>query len=170
MGEKRQQAVTKEVTKLLAVGFIRHVECPEWMTNPVLVKKSNSDWRMCIDYTDLNKACPMVNKVFQEQIGRNVEAYVDDLLVKSMTDSGHVEDLKKTFATLNRADMKLNPKKIFFGLTGGKFLGFMVSMRGIEIHPSKSQAIFDMKPPENLKELQSLTGRLATLNRFIARS
>jgi hypothetical protein len=112
----------------------------------------------------------MVNKVFQEQIGRNVEAYVDDLLVKSMTDRGHVEDLRETFATLNKADMKLNPNKSFFGLTGGKFLGFMVSMRGIEIHPSKSQAILDIQPPTNLKELQSLTGRLTALNRFIARS
>jgi len=112
----------------------------------------------------------MVNKVFDKQIGRNMEAYVDDLLVKSMSDFGHIEDLRETFATLNGASMKLNPNKSFFGLTGGKFLGFMVSMRGIEIHPSKSAAILDMKPPKNLKELQTLTGRLAALNRFIARS
>ena len=90
----------------------------------------------------------MVNTVFQGQIGRNIEAYVDDLLVKSMSDLDHVRDLRETFATLNSASMKLNPKKSFFGLTDGKFLGFMVSMRGIEIHPSKSQAILDMKPPE----------------------
>lgn len=112
----------------------------------------------------------MVNKVFDKQIGRNMEAYVDDLLVKSMSDFGHIEDLHEIFATLNEASMKLNPKKSFFGLIGGKFLVFMVSMRGIEIHPSKSQAIMDMKPPKNLKELQALTGRLAALNRFIARS
>ncbi|XP_078158896.1 uncharacterized protein LOC144554452 [Carex rostrata] len=80
------------------------------------------------------------------------------------------EDLREAFETLNGADMMLNPKKSFFDLTGGKFLGFMVSMRGIEIHPSKSQAILDMKAPKNLKELQTLTGRLAALNRFITRS
>jgi hypothetical protein len=71
---------------------------------------------------------------------------------------------------MRRVGMKLNTKKSFFGLAGGKFLGFVVSKRGIEIHPSKSKTILDMATPKNLKELQSLTGRLATLNRFIAKS
>lgn len=241
MGTEMRMTVTKGLRKLLEAGVIRNVDCPEWTDNPVLVKKLNGDWRMCIDYTDLNKTCPMdlfplpkidqlvdstsghaflsfmdafsgynqirmaqgdeektvftthsglycyrmmpfglrnagatfqrmVNKVFDKQIGRNMEAYVDDLLVKSMSDLGHIQDLRETFTTLNGADMKLNLKKSFFGLTGGKFLGFMVSMRGIEIHPSKSQAILNMRPPKNLKELQTLTGRLAALNRFIAKS
>lgn len=59
----------------------------------------------------------MVNKVFDKQFGSNMEAYVDDLLVKSMSDFGHIEALRETFATLNGASMKLNPKKSFFGLT-----------------------------------------------------
>jgi hypothetical protein len=66
--------------------------------------------------------------------------------------------------------MKLKPKKSFFGLTRGKFMGFVVSKRGIEIYPSKLKAILDMATPKNLKELQSLTGKLATLNIFIAKS
>lgn len=59
MGEERQLAVKWEVKKLLEARVIRNVDCPEWTTNPVLVKKSNGDWRMCIDYTDVNKACPI---------------------------------------------------------------------------------------------------------------
>jgi Reverse transcriptase (RNA-dependent DNA polymerase) len=112
----------------------------------------------------------MINIIFEKQIGRNVETYVDDILVKSMTTKEHIEDLGETFETMRNVGMKLNPKKSFFGLAGGKFLGFMVSERGIEIHPSKSKAILEMTVPKNLKELQSLTGRLAALNMFIARS
>jgi Reverse transcriptase (RNA-dependent DNA polymerase) len=112
----------------------------------------------------------MVNTVFTAQIRRNVEAYVDHILVKSMMEKGHIDDLDETFDTMRHEDMKLNPKKSFFGLAGGKFLGFMVSKRGIEIHPSKSKAILNMDPPKNLKKLQSLTGRLAALNRFITKS
>ena len=63
--------------------------------------------------------------------------------------------------------MKLNPSKCAFGVSSGKFLGFMVSHRGIETNPNKIQAILDMKPPQNIKEVQSLTGRVAALNRFI---
>ena len=63
--------------------------------------------------------------------------------------------------------MKLNPSKCAFGVSSGKFLGFMVSHRGIEANPNKIQAILDMKPPQNIKEVQSLTGRVAALNRFI---
>ena len=63
--------------------------------------------------------------------------------------------------------MKLNPNKCAFGVSSGKFLGFMVSQRGIEANPDKIQAILDMEPPKNIKEVQSLTGRVATLNRFV---
>ena len=63
--------------------------------------------------------------------------------------------------------MKLNPSKCAFGVSSGKFLGFMVSHRGIEANPNKIQAILDMKPPQNIKEVQSLTGRVAAFNRFI---
>ena len=63
--------------------------------------------------------------------------------------------------------MKLNPSKCAFRVSSGKFLGFMVSHRGIEANPNKIQAILDIKPPQNIKEVQSLTGRVAALNRFI---
>lgn len=75
-----------------------------------------------------------------------MEVYVDDMLVKNMSESKHIRDLRETFNTLNSANMKVNPKNSFFKLTEGKFMGFMVSMGGIKIHPSKYQAIMDMAP------------------------
>ena len=191
------QAVMDEVTKLLATGFIREVHYPEWLANVILVKKANGKWRICVDFTDLNRACPkdsfplpridqlmdstaghklltfmdafsgynqikmaeedqektsfitsqglyyykvmpfglknagatyqrLVNKMFSKQIGRNMEMYMDDMLVKSK-ELTHLDDLKETFTTLKQYQMKLNPAKCVFGVASGKFLGFMVS-------------------------------------------
>ena len=81
-----------------------------------------------------------------------------------------MNDLQETFDTLRQYIMKLNPNKYAFGVSSGKFLGFMVSHRGIEENPDKIQAILDMKPPQNIKEAQSLTGRVAALNRFVSKA
>ena len=69
---------------------------------------------------------------------------------------------------LKRYNMKLNSSKCAFGVSSGKFLGFMVSHRGIEVNPDKIQVILNMEPPRNIKEVQSLTGRVAALNRFVS--
>ena len=74
----------------------------------------------------------LVDKVFADQRGKNIEAYVDDSIVKSKTDREHLEDLAETFRTLKKYQMKLNPKKCVFGVKAGKFLGFLVSKRGID--------------------------------------
>ena len=79
----------------------------------------------------------LVNSMFKSQIGRNVEVYVDDMLTKSAKKADHVKDLAETFAVLNEYGMKLNPSKCAFGVASGKFLGFMVSERGIEANPEK---------------------------------
>ena len=205
---ERDQAVTEEVTKLLTTSFIREVYYPDWLTNVVLVKKANEKWRMWMDFTDLNKACPkdsfpllridqlvdsitghklltfmdafsgynqikmaeedqektafitsqglycykvmpfklknagatyqrLVNKMFNRQIGRNMEVYVDDILVKSKEELTHLDDFRETFTTLKQYQMKLNPSKCVFGVVSGKFLGFMISQRGIEANPEK---------------------------------
>ena len=105
----------------------------------------------------------LVNHMFYPQIGRYVEVYVDDMLVKSLDKEMHLDDLQETFNTLRRYNMKLNPSKCAFGVSSEKFLGFMVSYRRIE-------AILDMKPPRNIKEVQSLTGRVAALNRFVSKA
>ena len=228
---ERDNAIKDEVRKLIAAKFIREVYYPDWLANVVMVKKVNGKWRMCIDFTDLNKAYPndsyplqcidqlvdstaghkllsfmdafsgynqirmdeadqektsfvtsqglfcyevmpfdlknvgvtyqrLVNHMFRPQIGRNVEVYVDDMLVKSLDDGKHLDDLQETFDTLRRYSMKLNPSKCAFRVSSGKFLGFMVSHRGIKANPEKIKAILDMKPPQNIKEVQSLTGQV----------
>ena len=83
---------------------------------------------------------------------------MDDMLVKSTNDALHLGDLQETFDTLRRYNMKLNSNKCAFGVSSGKFLGFMVSQWGIKANPNKIQAILSMEPPKNVKEMQSLTG------------
>ena len=85
-----------------------------------------------------------------------MEVYIDDMLVKSLDKIKHLDDLQETFDTLRRYNMKLNPSKCAFGVSSGKFLGFMVSHRGIEANPNKNQVILNMEPPRNIKEVQSL--------------
>ena len=112
----------------------------------------------------------LMNRMFHDQIGRNVEVYVDDMLVKSKEEGGHLDDLRETFETLHKYQMKLNPSKCAFGVYLGKFLGFMVSQKGIEANLDKIKAILEMQPPKTTKEIQRLTGRVAALNRFMSRS
>ncbi len=90
--------------------------------------------------------------MFLDQIGRNVEVYIDDMLVKSKEEGGHLDDLEETFKTLCKYQMKLNPSKCAFGVSSSKFLGFMVSQRGIEANPDKIKAILEMQPPRTIKE------------------
>ena len=238
---ERDNAIKDEVQKLMAAKFIREVYYPDWLANVVIVKKANDKWRMCVDFTDLNKACPkdsyplpcidkfvdstvghkllsfmdvfsgynqirmdeadqektsfvtsqglfcyevmpfglknagatyqrLVNHMFRPQIKRNVKVYVDDMLVKSLDEGKHLDDLQETFNTLKQYNMKLNPSKCAFGVASGKFLGFMVSYRGIKENPKKIKAILDMKPPQSIKEVQSLTGQVAALNRFVSKT
>ena len=75
--------------------------------------------------------------MFHPQIGRSVEVYVDDMLVKSLGEEKHLDDLQETFDILRQYNIKLNPSKCAFGVSSGKFLGFMVSYRGIEANPKK---------------------------------
>ena len=112
----------------------------------------------------------LVNKMFALQIERNVEVYIDDMLVKSTRGLSHLDDLRKTFDTLCLYDMKLNPSKCVFSVASGKFLDFMVSQRGVEANPDKVWAIMEMAPSKNIKKLQSLNGRVAALNRFVSRA
>ena len=226
---------------MLSAGFIQEVYYLDWLANVVLVKKANGKWKMCVNFTDLNKSClkdsfplpridqlvdsivghklltfmdafsgynkikmaeedqekttfitsqglycyrvmpfglknaratyqRLVNKMFNKQIRRNMEVYVKDMLVKSKEELAHLDDLKEMFAILKQYQMKLNPSKCAFGVVSGKFLGFMVSQRGIEANPKKEKAILDMMSPKTVKEVQKLTGRIATLNRFVSRA
>ncbi|XP_021808476.1 uncharacterized protein LOC110752181 [Prunus avium] len=231
-----------EIDKLLAAGFIEEVSYSEWLSNIVLVaKQEKGKWRVCVDYTDLNKACPkdnfplsridqlvdstscnqllsfmdaylgynqilmheddkaktsfiiergtycykvmpfglknagatyqrLVNKIFKEQISKTMEVYVNDMLVKAPKRADHIKNLTEAFSLLRQYRMKLNPSKCTFGVSSGRFLGYLVTQRGIEAHPRQIKAILDMKSPSTVKEIQSLTGRAAALNRFLSRS
>ena len=239
--QKQDQAIAEEVHKLQNANFIREVYYPNWLANVVMVKKANGKWRICIDFTDLNKVCPkdsypfplvnilvdstaqhqllsfmdaflgynqiklvetdqektsfvtsqglfcykvmlfgikntnatyqmLMNKMFAHQIGRNVQVYVDDMLVKSRREDDHLNDLREIFDTLRSYNMKLNSSKCAFRVLAGKFLGFMVSQRGIKVNPDKIRAIMEMTPPRNVKEVQSLNNKVVALNRFMLRA
>jgi len=206
-----------------------------------MVPKKNDSWRMCIDFTTLNKFCPKdefplphidtlvdaaagsemlsmldcfsgyhqifkkksdeektsfttpfgtycyvrmpeglrnagctfnrtIAAVLDTQLDRNISAYVDDVVVRSKKREDHIADLRKTFANLRKHGLRLNPEKCVFGVRRGKLLGCMITERGIEANPVKIEAIRRMQPPSSKKDVQKLTGRLASLNRFISRS
>jgi hypothetical protein len=234
--EEKRRAIGEEIHKLMAAGFIKEVFNPEWLANPVLVRKKGGKWWMCVDYTSLNKACSKVpyplpridqivdstagcetlyfldaysgyhqirmkesdqlatsfitpfgmycyvtmpfglrnagatyqrcmNHVFGEHIGRTVEAYVDDIVVKTRKAS----DLETTFQCLKAKCVKLNPEKCVFGVPRGMLLGFIISERGIEANPGKIATITNMGPIKDLKGVQRVMGCLAALSRFISR-
>jgi hypothetical protein len=110
-----------------------------------------------------------IRRVFGKLIGCVIEAYVDDILVKSKKTGDLVPDLTEVFAKLRQHGVKLNPEKCIFGVLRGMLLGFVMSERGIEANPDKISAIVDMGPIKNLKGVQLFTGCLAALSRFIAR-
>ncbi|XP_072087192.1 uncharacterized protein [Arachis hypogaea] len=224
LGTEKRLASMTEAKKLINANFIREIRFTTWLANVVMVKKNNGKWRMCVDFTDLNKACPkdayplpsidtlvdnscgygtlsfmdaysgynqilmhpsdqdktafiteygnycynrLMNKVFEQQIGRNIEVYIDDMVAKTKVGHSHTEDLAEIFGQIRAYKMRLNPEKCAFGVLGGKFLGFILTSRGIEANPEKCQAILDMNSPTNIKEVQRLTGRLAALSRFL---
>ncbi|PKA58544.1 RNA-directed DNA polymerase like [Apostasia shenzhenica] len=110
----------------------------------------------------------MIDAVFKNQRGMNLEAYVDDVLVKSKTLTEHLGDLREALNTLRRYNLKLNPAKCTFDTTSGKFLGYLVSVRGIEANLDKISAIQSMPSPKTAKEIQKLAGRINSLGRFIS--
>ncbi|GKV06415.1 hypothetical protein SLEP1_g18313 [Rubroshorea leprosula] len=189
--ENVEEAIKEKVEKLLQAGFVRKVDYCEWVANLVLVKKANvpmalEDEEKTSFYAGDEIYCyvmmpfglknvgttyqKMVTIVFRAQIGRNLEVYVGDIVVKSLKVEDHLTDLDETFNNLRKNRMRLNPAKCIFGVESGKFLGFMVSQRGIEVNPEKIRAIAEMEPPKSVKDIQRLTGRVAALHRFISKS
>ena len=112
----------------------------------------------------------MMTRMFEPQLGKNIEIYVDDMVVKSKMVLKHLGDLGSTFNVLRKHKLRLNASKCSFEVGLGKFLGYMVTHRGIQVNPDQIKAINDLKPLRNAKEVQKLTGMIAALNRFIFRS
>ncbi|KAM1333412.1 hypothetical protein PS2_009336 [Malus domestica] len=109
-----------------------------------------------------------MQKIFNDMLHKNVECYVDDVVVKTKKRSDHLKDLRVVFERLRKYNLKMNPLKCAFGVSSGKFLGFIVKHRGIEVDQSKIKAIQSMPEPRNLHELKSLQGWLAFIRRFIS--
>nr|GEV18794.1 reverse transcriptase domain-containing protein [Tanacetum cinerariifolium] len=112
----------------------------------------------------------LVDKAFHKQIGRNHKVYVDDLVIKSRTEDEIVRDIEETFKTLREINMKLNPKKCTFGVEEGMFLGYKVSTMGLKVCPEKVDDVLILPSLKCLKDVQKLNGKLASLNRFLAKS
>src|SRR6266508_3995285 len=110
-----------------------------------------------------------MQRCLHDQHGRNVEAYIDDVIIKSRVKEDLISDLSETFINLRRFRWKLNPEKCVFGVPSGKLLGFIVSYRGIEVNPKKLKDILRMNSPSKLRDVQKLTSCMAALSRFVSR-
>ena len=216
------QIIQAEVDNLLKARFIREVKYPEWIANVVVVPKKGGKWWVCVDYTDLNDACPkdsfplpridqivyasanhgmlsfldafsnyhqipmyppnaektsfitphglfcynvipfrlknvgatyqrLVTKMFRPLLEKNMEVYIDDMLIKSKEWPDHATHLRQVFDLLRTYGMKLNPAKCAFRVSAGRFLGFMMTQRGIEANPSQLKAILESPAPSSRK-------------------
>nr|GEV59537.1 reverse transcriptase domain-containing protein [Tanacetum cinerariifolium] len=165
---ERARSIQAEVQKLVEAGIMREVYYHDWLSNPVMVKKHDGSWRMCVDFTDLNKAC-LQDCYPLPEIDWKVESLYD-LVVKSYTEAEMMRDIEETFRTLRKVNMKLNPKKCTFGLAEGVFVGYVITPEGIKPCPDKTAAVLQLPSPQTIKEVQSLNGKLASLNRFLFKS
>ena len=106
--------------------------------------------------------------IFHEMMHRDVEVYVDDMIVKSQDRVDHLAALERFFEMIRQFRLRLNPKKCTFEVTSGKLLGYMVSERGIEVGPDKIRVILNMPAPRTEREIRGFLGRLQYISRFIA--
>ena len=106
----------------------------------------------------------MMTRMFKPHLGKSIDVYIDDMVVKSKVVSKHVGDLRNIFKILRKHKLRLNASKCSFGFGSGKFLGYMVTHRGIEVNPDQIKTINNLQPPRNPKEVQKLIGMTAVLN------
>jgi hypothetical protein len=102
----------------------------------------------------------MMQNCLGSQIGRNIQVYIDDVVITTREEKSLISNLAETFDNLSRYKLKLNPTKFSFGVSAGQLLGFLVSARGIEANPEKIQAILTMGRPTKLDDIQKLAGLL----------
>ena len=105
--------------------------------------------------------------MFRDKIGRTIEVYIDEMVVKRKWEAQHIEDLKRVLEVLRQYRLRLNAEKCAFRVGAGKFLGYLITNWGIEVNPDQIEVVKRLKLPSNPKEIQVLTGMLVALNRFI---
>ena len=110
----------------------------------------------------------MMTRMFEPQLRKNIEVYIDDMVIKSKLEFEHVSNLENIFEILRKHKLHLNASKCSFDVGSGKFLGYMVTHHGIEVNPDQIKAINNLQASRNPKEVQRLIGMTATLNRFIS--
>ncbi|GJU05964.1 reverse transcriptase domain-containing protein [Tanacetum coccineum] len=158
----RNQAIQEEVGKLVEAGIMKEVHYHDWLSNPVMMPFGLRN--AMVTYQRL------VDKAFHKQISRNLKVYVDDLVIKSRTEDEIVRDIEEMFKTLREINMKLNPKKCTFRVEEGMFLGYKVNTKGLKVCPDKVDAVLSLPSLKCLKDVQKLNGKLASRNRFLAKS
>lgn len=109
-----------------------------------------------------------MNSIFHDFIEKFMQVYIDDIVVKSSSQEGCLDHLRRSFDRMRKYGLKMNPMKCAFGVHAGGFLGFVVHKRGIEINQNKTKAILDLKSPSTKKQLQSLLGKINFLRSFIS--
>ncbi|RVW53618.1 Transposon Tf2-8 polyprotein [Vitis vinifera] len=173
----RQKVIRNEIDKLLEAGFIREVDYPDWLANvvvfPFATNKSNLDSTIGQEMLSFLDAFSGYHQIPMSPTDEEKTAFITpyDLYCYKIikTREEHVLHLQEVFYLLRKYDMRLNPSKCAFGVSASKFLGFMVSQRGIEVCPDQIKAVMKTPPPRSKKELQRLTGKRVALGRFIAR-
>ncbi|GKD82666.1 reverse transcriptase domain-containing protein [Tanacetum coccineum] len=190
----RNQAIHEKVGKLVEAEVMKEVHYHVWLSNPVMthtkaitkykqqkkMKKKTAFItsqgifyyaKMPFGLRNVGATYQrLVDKAFHKQIGRNLEVYVDDLAIKSRTEDKIIKDIEETFKTLREINMKLNPKKCTFGVEEEIFLGYKVNTMGLKVCPDKVDVVLNIPSPKCLKYVQELNGKLASLNRFLAKS
>ena len=235
-----ERQIVREVQKLLAAGFIKPIQHPRWLSNIVPVKKKNGQIRCCVDFKNLNKACPKdefslpnmdllidsaarsvifsfmdgfngynqirmapkdaektafktpmgnfyytimpfglknagttyqraMTAIFYDMMHQELGDYVDDIVFKLKKREEHFYVLKRVFERCRAFKLRMNPLKCAFGVSTGKFLGFLVHSIGIDVDPTKATTIVTMRPLVTVKELKSFLGKVSYIQRFIPR-
>jgi hypothetical protein len=133
-----------------------HIGLCEWIVMTFGLKHAGATYQRAMNY------------IFHELIGKIVEIYIDDVVIKSVNHGSHLEDIKRTLECTRKHGLKMNPNKCAFGVSAGEFLGFLVHEGGIEVGKKGMNAIDEVVDPTNLKELQSLLGKINVVRRFIS--
>jgi hypothetical protein len=132
-----------------------HIGLFEWIVMTFGMKNAGATYQRATNY------------IFHELIGKIVEIYIDDVVIKSLDHESHLADVRKTLECTRKHGLKMNPNKCAFGVSAGEFLGFLVHEGGIEVGKKSMKAIDEVVPPTNIKELQSLLGKINFVRRFI---